>query len=97
MLLRNQVSVVADRRMNCWENACGIKRRMIQNVGDGEFNKYIGFQSTGKNLNRKKKKKKMKERVEWSEEVKEGGKDKKGNEEQNQSKKMNFYTQENIF
>lgn len=39
--------MVADRRMNCWENACG-RKRMIQNVGDGEFKKYIGFQSTGK-------------------------------------------------
>lgn len=78
MLLCNQVSVVADRRMNCWENACGIKRRMIQNVGDDEFNKYIGFQSTGKKIKYKEKgKKNMKKRAEWSEEVKEGGKDKK--------------------
>ena len=76
--------MVADRKMNCWENASGRKRRMIQNVGDAEFKKYIGFQSTvKKNLNRKKKKKNMKERrAEWSEGVKERGKDEKGNEEQ---------------
>lgn len=86
--------MVADRKMNCWENACGRKRRMIQNVGDAEFKKYIGFQSTvKKNLNRKKKKKNMKERrAEWSEGVKERGKDEKGNEEQNQSKNEFLYT-----
>ena len=42
--------MVADRRMNCWENACGRKRRMIQNIGDTEFKKYIGFQSTVKKI-----------------------------------------------